>query len=127
MVNLGVARIPEDRHAEGLISDMSITENVISESYRSAEFAAHGFISWKKARGFALKIITAYEVKCPSPEARVRLLSGGNMQKLILGRVMAKSPAWFWPTSRPAGWMWGPSIMCMSNCWRRANGAPPFC
>ena len=92
MVNLGVARIPEDRHAEGLISDMSITENVISESYRSAEFAQRGLISWKKARGFALKIITAYEVKCPSPEARVRLLSGGNMQKLILGRVMANDP-----------------------------------
>jgi general nucleoside transport system ATP-binding protein len=92
MVNLGVARIPEDRQAEGLISDMSITENVISESYRSAEFAAHGFISWKKARSFAQKIIAAYEVKCPSPEARVRLLSGGNMQKLILGRVMANEP-----------------------------------
>ncbi|MDO8351875.1 MAG: ATP-binding cassette domain-containing protein, partial [Aestuariivirga sp.] len=92
MVNLGVARIPEDRHAEGLISDMSITENVISESYRSAAFAQRGFISWKKARSFALKIISAYEVKCPSPEARVRLLSGGNMQKLILGRVMANDP-----------------------------------
>ena len=37
MISRGVARIPEDRHAEGLISDMSITENVISESYRSVE------------------------------------------------------------------------------------------
>ncbi len=92
MISRGVARIPEDRHAEGLISDMSITENVISESYRSAKFAAGGLIKWKKARGFAQEIITAYEVKCPSPEARVRLLSGGNMQKLILGRVMANSP-----------------------------------
>ena len=50
MISLGVARIPEDRHAEGLIGEMSITENVISESYRSAEFAARGFIRWKKAR-----------------------------------------------------------------------------
>jgi general nucleoside transport system ATP-binding protein len=92
MISRGVARIPEDRHAEGLISDMSITENVISESYRSAKFAAHGFINWKKAHRFAQDIIAAYEVKCPSPEARVGLLSGGNMQKLILGRVMANSP-----------------------------------
>ncbi len=92
MISRGVARIPEDRHAEGLISDMSITENVISESYSSARFAAHGFINWKKARSFAEEIITAYDVKCPSPEARVRPLSGGNMQKLILGRVMANSP-----------------------------------
>ena len=92
MISRGVARIPEDRQAEGLISDMSITENVITESYRSAEFAGHGFIKWKKARSFAQEIIAAYEVKCPSPEARVRLLSGGNMQKLILGRVMARDP-----------------------------------
>jgi general nucleoside transport system ATP-binding protein len=92
MISRGVARIPEDRHAEGLISDMSITENVIAESYNSARFAAHGFINWKKARSFAEDIIAAYEVKCPSPEARVRLLSGGNMQKLILGRVMATNP-----------------------------------
>ena len=92
MIYRGVARIPEDRHAEGLISDMSVTENVISESYRSTEFAAHGFINWKKGRRFAQEIIAAYEVKCPSPEARVGLLSGGNMQKLILGRVMANSP-----------------------------------
>jgi general nucleoside transport system ATP-binding protein len=92
MINLRVARIPEDRQAEGLISDMSITENVISESYRSAEFATHGFISWKKARSFAQNIIAAYEVKCPSSETRVRLLSGGNMQKLVLGRVMANDP-----------------------------------
>ena len=92
MISRGVARIPEDRHAEGLISDMSITENVISESYRSAKFASHGFVNWKKARGFAQDIIAAYDVKCSSPEARVRLLSGGNMQKLILGRVMAHDP-----------------------------------
>ncbi|HUQ34800.1 MAG TPA: ABC transporter ATP-binding protein [Aestuariivirga sp.] len=92
MISRGVARIPEDRHAEGLISDMSITENVISERYRSAKFATRGFINWKKARNFAQEIIAAYEVKCPSPEARVRLLSGGNMQKLILGRVMAHDP-----------------------------------
>jgi simple sugar transport system ATP-binding protein len=92
MIGRGVARIPEDRHAEGLISDMSITENVISESYRLSKFATLGFIKWKRARGFAQEIITAYDVKCPSPEARVRLLSGGNMQKLILGRVMASNP-----------------------------------
>ncbi len=92
MISRGVARIPEDRHTEGLISDMSITENVISESYRSTEFSTHGLINWKKARSFAQEIIAAYEVKCPSPEARVRLLSGGNMQKLILGRVMAHDP-----------------------------------
>jgi simple sugar transport system ATP-binding protein len=71
---------------------MSVIENVVSETYRSAQFNRKGFIDWAAARKFAEEIIAGYEVKCPSPEARVRLLSGGNMQKLILGRVMANDP-----------------------------------
>ena len=92
MVASGVARIPEDRHAEGLIGDMTITENVVSETYRSPALSRFGLIDWRKARTRAEDIIGAYEVKCPSPDVPVRLLSGGNMQKLILGRVMAEGP-----------------------------------
>ena len=92
MVAKGVARIPEDRHAEGLIADMTIIENVVSEAYRNAPYFRNGLIDWAKAREFAESIIADYQVKCPSPETRVRLLSGGNMQKLILGRVMAGNP-----------------------------------
>ncbi|MBD9512033.1 ABC transporter ATP-binding protein [Ensifer sp. ENS10] len=88
----GVARIPEDRHAIGSIGDMSVTENVIGERYRSPRFSRMGFLNWRAARGFAEKLITDYEVKCPSPEARMRLLSGGNMQKLILGRALDPDP-----------------------------------
>ncbi|GLS31446.1 simple sugar transport system ATP-binding protein [Mesorhizobium albiziae] len=89
----GIARIPEDRHAVGTIGDMSVTENVISERYRSARFSRHGFLDWKAARNFAEGLIRDYDVKCPSPEARIRLLSGGNMQKLILGRALDPDPA----------------------------------
>lgn len=88
-----IGRIPEDRHAIGMIGDMNVTENVISESYRSPRFSRAGFLDWKAAREFAMSIIAAYDVKCPSPEARVRLLSGGNMQKLILGRALDGDPA----------------------------------
>lgn len=88
----GLGRIPEDRHATGMIGDMSVAENVISEAYRSPRFSRFGFLDWKAASVFAQDIITAYDVKCPSPEARVRLLSGGNMQKLILGRALDGDP-----------------------------------
>jgi general nucleoside transport system ATP-binding protein len=87
-----VGRIPEDRHSTGMIADMSVTENVISEAYRSGRFSRNGLMDWNAARDFALGIIRDYDVKCPSPEARVRLLSGGNMQKLILGRVLEGNP-----------------------------------
>ncbi len=89
----GVARIPEDRHAIGSIGDMSVTENVIAERYRSPRFSRMGFLNWKAAGRFAEKLIADYDVKCPSPEARIRLLSGGNMQKLILGRALDADPA----------------------------------
>lgn len=89
----GIARIPEDRHAVGTIGDMSVTENVIAERYASPRFSRMGFLDWKAARDFAEQIIADYDVKCPSPEARIRLLSGGNMQKLILGRALDPEPS----------------------------------
>ena len=88
----GLARIPEDRQSTGMIGDMSVAENVISEAYRSPRFSRFGFLDWKAAVAFADDIIKAYDVKCPSPDARVRLLSGGNMQKLILGRALDGDP-----------------------------------
>jgi ABC-type uncharacterized transport system ATPase subunit len=91
-IQLGIARIPEDRHSQGLIGDMSVAENLIAESYRTPAFSRLGFLDWQTAREFARDIIRDFEVKCPSPAATVRLLSGGNMQKLILGRVLAHKP-----------------------------------
>jgi simple sugar transport system ATP-binding protein len=91
-ISRGIARIPEDRHATGLVVDMSVTENVLAERYRDARFARRGFLDWGAARRFAESIIKAYEVKCPAPEARARQLSGGNLQKLILGRVLDGEP-----------------------------------
>jgi general nucleoside transport system ATP-binding protein len=88
-----IGRIPEDRHAVGSIADMSVAENVITERYRSPRFSRHGLVDWQAARAFAERLIADYEVKCPSPEARIRLLSGGNMQKLILGRALDGDPA----------------------------------
>jgi general nucleoside transport system ATP-binding protein len=92
MIANGVGRIPEDRNTEGLIGDMTVTENAIAESYRTWRMSAAGFIKWVKARDFARDIITNYDVRCPSPEIHVRLLSGGNMQKLLLGRVLSANP-----------------------------------
>ncbi len=87
----GVARIPEDRHQQGSIADFDLTENAVLESYRS-RFSRRGWMNWRAARAFAEEIIKGYDVRCPGPETRIRLLSGGNMQKLILGRAMAAGP-----------------------------------
>lgn len=87
----GVARIPEDRHHQGSIADFDLTENAVLEGYRT-RFSRRGWMNWRAARAFAEGIIKGYDVRCPGPETRIRLLSGGNMQKLILGRAMAPDP-----------------------------------
>jgi simple sugar transport system ATP-binding protein len=69
-----------------------VTENVIAELYREERFSRRGFLNWLEAEGFARDIIVKFDVKCPSPAGRVRLLSGGNMQKLILGRTLSLTP-----------------------------------
>jgi simple sugar transport system ATP-binding protein len=88
----GVARIPEDRHRTGTIADMTLTENAILEAYGAAPFSRRGWMDWRAAADFARAIIARYDVRCPGPDTRIRLLSGGNMQKLILGRALEAGP-----------------------------------
>ncbi len=91
-VHNGIARIPEDRHKTGTIADFDLTENAILERYNGAPFSRRGWLDWGRARRFAEEIIEKFDVRCPGPETRIRLLSGGNMQKLILGRVLEAQP-----------------------------------
>ncbi|QHQ36329.1 ABC transporter ATP-binding protein [Algicella marina] len=87
----GIARIPEDRHKTGTIADFDITGNAILETYITG-FSRRGLMNWRSARRHADNLIATYDIRCPGPDARIRLLSGGNMQKLILGRVLETSP-----------------------------------
>ena len=87
-----IARIPEDRHKTGTIAEFSLTENAILEAYQDPPMSARGWMDWRAAEAFTKGIIDTYDVRCPGPDTRIRLLSGGNMQKLILGRVLEASP-----------------------------------
>ncbi len=91
-VQSGIARIPEDRHKTGTIADFDLTENAILERYKGVPFSKGGWLNWRKSRGFAEEIIRKYDVRCPGADTPIRLLSGGNMQKLILGRVLEADP-----------------------------------
>ena len=91
-VALGVARIPEDRHAEGTIGDMALWENAVIERLGEPEFQSGGWLKRGRAVSFTGRIISDYDVRCEGPYQRTRLLSGGNMQKLIIGRGLATGP-----------------------------------
>ncbi len=91
-VQHGIARIPEDRHKIGTIADFDLTENAILERYTEAPLSKRGWLNWPRARRFAQEIVEKYDVRCPGVSTPIRLLSGGNMQKLILGRVLEGNP-----------------------------------
>ncbi len=88
----GIGRIPEDRHKTGTVADFSLTENTILETYREAPLSKRGWMNWRAARKTTEEIIERYDVRCPGPSTAIRQLSGGNMQKLILGRVLEATP-----------------------------------
>jgi ABC-type uncharacterized transport system ATPase subunit len=89
----GIGRIPEDRHALGIIGDMDIWENLISEDLRSKQVSRWKTIINKKASiDRAKRLIDSYDVRCKGPLAQTKLLSGGNIQKLILARALSPKP-----------------------------------
>ncbi len=94
IVAAGVGRIPEDRHTHGMVGDMEIWENLMSEDIRSPEISHAKFIiNSGTAKARATKQIEEFDVRCKGPQAETKLLSGGNMQKLILARALSKSPS----------------------------------
>ncbi len=88
LVALGVARIPEDRHAVGVVGDLPVWENVVSERLRSPVFSRGSWVRRARARAHADTVIARFDVRGAGALAPARALSGGNMQKLILGRAL---------------------------------------
>lgn len=87
----GVARIPEDRGVDGVIGEMTIWENILGEQLR-AHAKAGIFIDQAAAVAETRSLIENFDVRCEGPQAETRLLSGGNIQKLILARSLSKQP-----------------------------------
>jgi simple sugar transport system ATP-binding protein len=90
VVARGIGRIPEDRNKDGVIGEMAIWENVVLE--RLADFSKNGLVQRAAGLALAQRIIDQFDVRGGSPASRIRLLSGGNMQKLILGRNLINRP-----------------------------------
>lgn len=87
-----VGRIPEDRHGEGMIGDSPLWENAIVEDLKDPRFSRFGLIRAKAGRAYAAALAKQFDVRAASLDVRTRSLSGGNMQKLILGRTLAREP-----------------------------------
>lgn len=88
LVAQGVARIPEDRHGTGVVGDLPVWENAVAERLRGPLFCRAGVVRRQAARAHARAIEQAFDVRGAGLDAPARALSGGNMQKLILGRAL---------------------------------------
>ncbi len=84
--------VPEDRLGMGLVGNMDITDNMMLRSYSKGHSI---FLERKKPKTLAEKVIHDLEVVTPSAETPVRRLSGGNVQKVLVGREIASSPTVF--------------------------------
>ncbi len=92
MIKSGVGRIPEDRHHDGMVGAMSVAENMVIERLWDDEFQSRGFLKPEAIAAHAERLSKAYDVRGPGIEAKAQLLSGGNIQKLILARVFEQNP-----------------------------------
>ena len=88
----GVAHIPEDRLRMGIVPDMSVAENLVLKRYRYPPFARGAVIDQQAVMAFARRTILEYDIATPASDTPARLLSGGNIQKLILGRELSNHP-----------------------------------
>ena len=94
-VDAGVARIPEDRHAVGVVGDLPLWENAVLERSSSPAFARWGVVKRAAAQAHAQGLVTRFDVRGTEGGGLATItrgLSGGNMQKLILGRALAGDP-----------------------------------
>jgi simple sugar transport system ATP-binding protein len=88
----GMGYVPADRIQVGSIPDFSLVENTAMNFYFDERYSHHGIVDYKSLRKLTEGVITEYGVAAPGPEAKAKNLSGGNLQKLILARVLSRHP-----------------------------------
>ncbi len=89
----GLAYIPEDRMDTGLILEYSVAENLVLDRYSSEPYSGRLFMKYSNVNKFAEKIIMDFDIRgVPGVNSPVRSMSGGNLQKIVLGRELSRSP-----------------------------------
>jgi simple sugar transport system ATP-binding protein len=87
---LGMAYVPEERLGRGAVPDMSLTENTLLT--HSTGFVKNGLVQWQSIKEYTTELIGKYKVKCHGEFSEAQSLSGGNLQKFIMGREIGQHP-----------------------------------
>ena len=88
----GFAHIPGDRQQMGLFPELTIAQNAAALAYRAPDFNKHGWLQPAKLREYCQTIVNTFDVRVSNLDLPVTTLSGGNQQKLIVGRELARRP-----------------------------------
>jgi simple sugar transport system ATP-binding protein len=90
--DLGVAYITDDRVAEGLVRDLSVSENLVLKSFRRPPYRKGFVIDWRTVEKETDQLIEEYGIVARGPKSIARTLSGGNLQKLLVARELSSKP-----------------------------------
>lgn len=91
--DMGMAHIPEDRMVVGLNLQTTLDENLIVSRYDHSEFSRYGFLLMKTISQFAEKVVKAFSISAARPGEGISMLSGGNLQKVVVGRELSGDPS----------------------------------
>ncbi|GAB2175355.1 ABC transporter ATP-binding protein [Dongia sp. agr-C8] len=88
----GAGFVPEERHGHGAVKDMTLGENALLSAYRTKGLVRGGLVDMGSTMRFAAEIIKGFAVRSDGPGAEARSLSGGNLQRFIVGREIMQQP-----------------------------------
>ena len=88
----GVGHIPQDRHRHGLVLQYTVAENIVLQTYYHKPYSKNAILNFKEIDKKARELIDEYDVRTPGPQTLAGSLSGGNQQKVIIGREIDRSP-----------------------------------
>jgi general nucleoside transport system ATP-binding protein len=87
-----VGFIPEDRQKTGLVLDFTVAENLLIKDYTKAPYVKKGVLQYPEIKKHATQMIAKYNIKAPSGDVKVKTLSGGNQQKVVIARELDAQP-----------------------------------
>ena len=88
----GVAHIPADRLGSGLLTDLTVLDNLLLPRIGSPQFSRYGFIRQGAARRAGVSLMERFDIRAGGPDTQAGALSGGNQQKVVLARELAETP-----------------------------------
>jgi ABC-type uncharacterized transport system ATPase subunit len=92
IINSGMGYVPEDRQTEGIVPSFSVKDNLILKDFAARKFSRLSFLKRRSIDSNAEELKERFDIRCPSTSTATGALSGGNIQKVILAREIARGP-----------------------------------